>query len=94
MKTNNKTQRGGNPHHNPSKRRLGKLKGDQAQIHIATGKHKWKALRELKKARIEAGLYQDVRETDGDKKKTDLLKVAQKQSAKVCFVVFFVRVVL
>ena len=69
--------------HNPSKRKLGKLKGDQAQIHIPVGKHKWKALRELKKARIEAGLYQDVRENDAGDKKTDLLKVAQKQSAKV-----------
>ena len=47
------------------------------------GKHKWKALRELKKARIEAGLYQDVRDNDAGDKKTDLLKVAQKQSAKV-----------
>ena len=74
-----------NPHHkhNPSKLKLGKLKGDQAQIHIAVGKHKWKALRDLKKARIEAGLYQDVRESGAGEKKTDLLKVAQKQSAKV-----------
>ena len=83
MKPNSKSQRGGKPQHNPSKRRLGKLKGQEAQINIPVGKHKWKALRELKKARIEAGLYQDVRENAEGHKKTDLLKVAQEKSAKV-----------
>ena len=64
--------------------KLGKLRGDQSQIHIPVGKHKWKALRELKKARIEAGVYKEVREIrDTDKNKTDLLKKGKTQSEKV-----------
>ena len=67
------------------RRRVGKLHGEQAQIHIPVGKHKWRALRELKKARLEAGLYQEVREErqSGAGKSTDLLKLARKQSSKV-----------
>ena len=66
------------------KRKVGKLHGDQSQIHIPVGKHKWKALRELKKARIEAGVYQEVRVVrSNEKERTDLLKKCQKQSEKV-----------
>ena len=59
------------------------LRGEQASIHVAVGKHKWKALRELKKARKEAGLYTEVREGTQKEPLPDLMAIAKHKSAQV-----------
>eukprot|EP00116_Pleurobrachia_bachei_P013999 sb/3474261/ len=68
-----KYHRGKGPYRNTS---------TQPKVHVAVGKHKWKALRDLKKARLDAGLYQETRSVVEKKTKSDLVTIAQKKAVK------------
>eukprot|EP00116_Pleurobrachia_bachei_P012121 sb/3472383/ len=68
-----KDHRGKGPYRNTS---------TQPKVHVAVGKHKWKALRDLKKARLDAGLYQETRSVVENKTKSDLVTIAQKKAVK------------
>lgn len=49
-------------------------------IFIPVNNQKWKALRQLKKARIETGLYEEKRKKVEKPVKTNLQSVAEKES--------------
>ena len=62
---------------------LGNLYVGCRNLSVTVGQHKWKALRSLKKARIEAGTYIQDRLKVEEKAKVDLFKVASKKTEKV-----------